>query len=188
MRAMTHSNPSPGTFRVSALSPNRPTGFDLRPDAETRKAYAEEIGISAIRKLSFRGDIVPAGKDGWRLEGTLGATVVQPCVVTLAPVATRIDEQVTRRYLPAAQIDTPEPGSEIEMPEDDTVEPLGDTISPQAVMIEALVLTLPLYPRAEEAALGEAVYTEEGAEPLRDSDLKPFSGLAGLRDKLDKDG
>lgn len=54
------------------------------------------------------------------------APVTQPCVATLAPVRTRIDEPVLRRY----RADTGEnlTASEIEMPEDDTIEPLPDVV------------------------------------------------------------
>ena len=186
---MTNAKSAPGVFRVAALSSKTPQPFDLRPEAEARAAIAEQIGLSALRKLSFSGEIAPLGKRGWELSGTLGATVVQPCVVTLAPVTTRIDEEVTRRFLPAEEV-LPEvdPGAEIEMPEDDTAEPLGDVIDTRAVMIEALSLALPLYPRAEDAELGEAVFAEDGAEPLRDADLKPFAALAALKNKASDDG
>ncbi len=78
----------------------------------------------------------------WRLEAKLGATVVQPCVVTAEPVTTRIDDPVTRRYL--AQMPEPQ-GDEVEMPEDDSAEPLPDVLDLSAVMAEALALALPLY-------------------------------------------
>ncbi|WP_146589200.1 YceD family protein [Puniceibacterium confluentis] len=174
-----------GDFRVSGLSTRAPTHFSLRPEAPERESIARTLEIDGIRKLSFEGHIAPLGKRGWRMKATLGATVVQSCVVTLAPVVTRIDEEILRTYVPPDQIKVPEEGSEIEMPEDDTTEPLGDVISARAAMIEALTLALPLYPRADGAELGEAVFAEDGAEPLRDADLKPFAGLAGLRDKLD---
>ena len=123
------------------------------------------------------GRLWPEGDD-WRLEAELGATVVQPCVVTLAPVTTRIDRPVTRRYL--AHMPAPGPG-ETEMPEDETAEPLPGAVDLDAVMIEALALALPDYPRAAGAELGEAVYTEPGKTPLTDEAARPF---AGLRDKL----
>ncbi len=174
-----------GDFRVSGLSSRAPTSFSLRPEAPERDTIAHELDINGIRKLSFEGQIAPLGKRGWRLSATLGATVVQSCVVTLAPVVTRIDEEIQRTFVPPEQIRQPEEGSEIEMPEDDTTEPLGEIISARAAMVESLALALPLYPRADGAELGEAVFAEDGAEPLRDEDLKPFAGLAGLRDKLD---
>lgn len=70
------------------------------------------------------------------------------------------------------------------MPEDDSVEPLPDVIDVGVVATEALALALPLYPRAEGAELGEAVFTAPGEAPLRDGDLKPFAGLAALKDRL----
>ena len=72
------------------------------------------------------------------------------------------------------------------MPEDESIEQLGSHIDPWAVMVEALALAVPDYPRADDApALGEFVVTEPGKTPMREQDTKPFAGLAGLRDKLD---
>lgn len=175
-----------GAFRVADLATRTPTTFDLQPDTRIRTAIARDLDVRDVRKLRFAGQIVPLGKRGWRLTATMGATIVQSCVITLDPVTTRIDEEVQRHYVPAADIDSPEAGSEIEMPQDDTIEALSDTISAFDAMIEALTLALPLYPRADGVELGEAVFAQDGATPLRDDDLKPFAGLAGLRNRLDK--
>jgi uncharacterized metal-binding protein YceD (DUF177 family) len=166
-------------FRAADLARCVALPFLVEPDAEARGALARRLGASAIRKLRFEGELRPEGKGDWRLEAKLGATVVQPCVVTLAPVTTRIDEAVERRFL--AHWSEPEPGSETEMPEDDSVEPLGAEIDPAAVMEEALALALPDYPRAEDAELGAAVFSEPGAEPLTDAAAHPFAALAKLK-------
>lgn len=158
--------------------------FDLAPDAGARAALAEALGIEAVRKLRFAGTIRPVGERDWELEAELGATVVQPCVVTLAPVTTRIDETVSRRYL----AEMPAPGTgEVEMPEDETAEPLPAVVDIGQVMAEALALALPLYPRADGADMGEAVFTEPGQKPMTDADARPFAGLAALRGKLSGD-
>ncbi|SDY54052.1 YceD family protein [Citreimonas salinaria] len=184
----TDRNPADGAptrLVVSALNPRAGHEFDLRPDADTCAALAEHLGATAIRKLRFAGEVTALGGRGWRLDADLGATVVQPCAVTLQPVTTRIDTDVTRRFLPAQEIEpAAEPGAEIEMPEDDTLEPLGAEIDLQAVMAEALALAMPAYPRAAGAELGEAVYADPGVTPLRDEDTRPFAGLKGLRDAL----
>lgn len=168
-------------FRVADLAARKPTRFELTPTDEECILIATLIGVSAVRKLRFKGELRPAGKHDYTLEAELGATVVQPCVVSLAPVTTRITEPVVRRYV--ADLKYPE-GDEIETPEDDTIEPLPAVIDVGAVMIEALALALPLYPRAEGAELGDAAFTAPGTEPLRDADLRPFAGLAGLKAKL----
>lgn len=179
-------------LRVADLPQNRPTGFEIRPDAGAIAALAEALDLSALRKLVFAGTLKPVGKGDWRLEGHLGATVVQPCVVTLAPVTTRIEAGVERRFvarpdafLPGAQ----EGEAEVEMPDDVSLEPLTPRIDLAAIMAEALALNLPLYPRTEDAELREAVFTEPGKRALRDEDTRPFAGLSDLRDKLTpKDG
>jgi uncharacterized metal-binding protein YceD (DUF177 family) len=179
-RAMTERD----KIRLTDLSNRGATEFRLEPDAEARSALAKRLDIPAVRKLRFSGRIVPEGRRDWRLDADLGATVVQSCVVTLDPVTTRIDEKIERRYL-ADMPPAPE-GSEIEMPQDDTAEPLPETLDLAEVMAEALALALPPFPRTEGAALGEAVFTEPGREPLTDEAVRPFAGLAGLRDKLAK--
>ena len=178
---MAQELPVAHPLRVADLPARKPARFALRPGAEALPLVAELIGAETVRKLSFAGELRPEGKRDYVLEADLGATVVQPCVVTLAPVTTRIEEHVVRRYL--AEMPEPE-DDEVEMPEDDSAEPLPDVIDPGAVMLEALALALPLYPRAPEAELGEARFAEPGVAPLTDDELKPFAGLAGLRDKL----
>lgn len=171
---------------VGELSPRRPRPFALRPDAEKLQALAGELGLLGLRKLRFEGEIRAEGRSDWRVDAELGATVTQACVVTLEPVTTRIDEAVTRRFLsdwPPAQ----EQGEEVEMPEDETIDPLGDVIDLEAVMTEALALALPPYPRKPEAALegAEARAAPPGAAPLTDEDVKPFAGLSELKKKLE---
>ena len=74
------------------------------------------------------------------------------------------------------------------MPEDDSVEELGDEIDLEAVMLEALSLALPTYPRKDGVELGEAQVAAEGVTPMTDEDSKPFAGLADLREKMQKKG
>ena len=170
-------------MRLADLPNRKPTTFDLVPTAQERKAIAEELGIVGIKKLRFTGELAPQGRKDWTLTAELGATVVQDCVVTLDPVTTRIDEHLQRNYVAEMpQIDA----SEIEMPDDDTVEALPETLDLAQVMIEALALALPLYPRVAGADLTKAVFTEPGAAPMTDDDAKPFAGLAGLRESLEK--
>jgi len=173
--------PAAMPLRVAQLSRRAPTTFDIAPDGAARALIAGFLGLSGLRKLRFKGALSPRSDGGWDLAGTLGATVVQPCTVTLAPVSTRIDAPVTRRYLP----DWSEPDAEeAKMPDDLDSEPLGQVIDPAAVMIEELALAIPPYPRAPGAELGDAVFTEPGKDPMHDDDARPLDGLAALRDRM----
>ena len=171
-------------IRLSDLRNRAGSTLTLEPNAAECAAIAADLGIPAVRKLRFSAMLSPLGRRDWRLEGQLGATVVQDCVVTLDPVTTRIDEPVLRTYL--AEMPDPEPG-EIEMPQDDSVEPLPTVLDLGQVMIEALALALPIYPRAPGVAPLDLTVTEPGKTPLSADDVKPFAGLAGLRDALRKD-
>lgn len=171
-------------LRVAALRQTGETPFLLEPDAAERAQLAQHLGILGLRKLRFAGRLSPSGQRGWQLDATLGATAQQACIVTLEPVTTRIDTDVARRFLPADRLDRPEAGSETEMPEDDTIEPLGEVIDLAAIMAEALALALPAYPRKDGVELGAAQFAEDGVTPITDEEVKPFAGLAGLREKM----
>lgn len=172
MPALPFSHP----FRLSDLRRAGGAEVDLQPDAEARAAIAEALGISAVRKLRLSGRLAPDGRDDWRLTAALGATVIQPCVVTLDPVTTRIDEPLARRWVKHLK----EPaGDDIEMP-DDEVELLGTVIDLGAVLVEALALALPPWPRAAGVAAPEDAPAAEPAPPLQ----QPFAGLGALRDRL----
>lgn len=180
---MTQTNdPWLHPVRPADLKKTRTHEFTLEPDAQTRKALAETLGIIGIRKLRLNGSLTPAGQHDWHFDGQLGATVVQECVATLEPVTTRIDEPVDRTFI--KDWEPPEAGSELEMPEDDSTEPLGDTIDLGQIMAEALALALPPYPRAEGANPVEINYTEPGKQALDNETAKPFAGLSSLRHKL----
>ncbi len=167
---------------VAALPKGRATEFSVRGTAAVAGDIAAGLGLLKLDKLRLSGRIEPVGKADWRLRGELGATVTQSCVVTLEPVTTRIDEPVERLFL-AAGLPEPE-GGETEVPEDDSVEALGDTIDLLAVATEALALALPPYPRADGATLEDAQFTEPGQTPMTDDDAKPFAGLKALKDQL----
>ena len=170
-------------IKISKLGGRVATSFELKPDAVALAEISTSLELSALRKLVFSGEISPQGSSDWELKGHLGATVVQPCVVTLEPVTTRIEEDVIRIYL--ANWSTPQE-TETEMTEDDSVEPLRDIIDLTALAAEVLALAIPQFPRAANAQLGEFNITEPGAVPLSDESAKPFAGLAALKDKLGK--
>ncbi len=170
-------------MRVSDLAQNAENVFEITPGSDTMRAIAETLALSGLRKLRFVGSVRAQGASDWLLTGMLGATVTQPCAVTLAPVVTRIDAPVRRVY--TAHMADVGDDDEVEMPEDDAVEPLGTWIDPEAVMIEALSLEVPDYPRAPDAALGEVVVTEAGTTPLTQEAARPFAGLADLKAKLE---
>jgi uncharacterized metal-binding protein YceD (DUF177 family) len=169
---------------MAEIAGRRARDFQIVPDGAERAALASDLGLLDLPRLSFRGTLAPAGKADVVMQGRLEAEVVQACIVTLVPVRATIDEEVRRRY--AADFSEPEPGSETEMPEDDTLEPMPERLDLAEVMHEALALALPEYPRAPGVELGAAAFGPRGAgraDDSTDADERPnpFAALAQLR-------
>ncbi|MFN3937090.1 MAG: YceD family protein [Gemmobacter sp.] len=164
--------------RLAEVSGRRERRFDLRPDAAQRTDLARVLGVADLSDLRFSGSLRASGARDIALVATLRAELVQACVVTLADVPCHIEVPVQRLYVAGMEEPTE---TETEMPEDDTREPLPEVLDLGAVMIEALALALPDYPRAPGVELGEAVFAAPGVVPLRDRDLNPFAALARLR-------
>ncbi|MGB1235776.1 MAG: YceD family protein [Planktomarina sp.] len=171
-------------IRFDDLAKNRPYAFALGMDDLDVADMQAILGVRSIAKVRFEGDLVPLGKRGWRLNATLGATVVQNCVISGDPVTIRIDTDVERLFSPTA-FEEFEAGSEYEMPEDaDSIDPQPEILILSDVIAEALTLELPDYPRAKNAQLGTSVFAAEDVTPMTDEAVRPFAGLAGLRDSL----
>lgn len=171
-------------LRVSDLPRSRPTAFSIEPDSVGRTRIADTLNLSSVKKLTFQGTIDPTDGGGFALMADLGATVVQPCVVSLEPVSTRIDARVSRRYVADMP---PSPGEDTEMVEDDSVEALGAEIDLGALLSEVLALEIPDYPRREDAGLDAKEFAPPGVAPMSDSDAKPFAGLAALKKNMKGD-
>ncbi|PYG31646.1 YceD family protein [Pelagimonas varians] len=182
---MSAKHPTAPQMPVAELRNSGPTQFLLEPNAGVREALAKELDAQSLKKVRFIGEIIPQGRNGWKLLGKLGATAVQTCIVTLEPVTTRIDTEVKRSFVPAHKIKAATTDSEIELTdEDDETEELGDTIDVAAILAEALSLALPSYPRKDGAETQNAQFSADGVTPMKDDDIRPFAGLAALREKM----
>lgn len=175
----TTARPTPQNprLRVAHLNARADNAFDLAPDAARRRAIADALDLIDLPRLRMVGVVRASGRDGWALEARLSARVVQPCVVTLAPVTSDLADAVARLYSP--HVTAPE-DDEVEMG-DELLEPLGAFIDLDAVMVEALSLALPLYPRADGADMPAAAVDDAPDAPTR----RPFAGLADLMRKGD---
>jgi uncharacterized metal-binding protein YceD (DUF177 family) len=166
--------------------------FAIEASDTERKALAKRFDLISLD--SFKADgTVRTLNDGRRavLEGHILARVVQPCVVTLEPVASEIDESFTVEY--AADAGAPAVEQEIELDPDmpDPPDPLeGEAVDVGEASAEHLALALDPYPRAPGAELpgqpggGEAEKAaESGGSAARNS---PFVALARLVRKGNK--
>lgn len=168
-------------IRVAKLNNSAEQPFDETPNEVEAKALEQLLDVLAVRKMRFQGRLLPLDKTGWELIGTLGVTVTQSCVVTLESVRTRIDVDVRRQFLPLEASSE----EEMEIPDNDEIENLGTVIDLGVVAMEALILALPEYPKVEGAELENTSFTAPNVVPISDEDVKPFAGLAALKEKLE---
>jgi uncharacterized metal-binding protein YceD (DUF177 family) len=190
---MSRRSPAPSTriaaepplrrpIPVRALSRRQPHAFDLSPEGDEARLVARFLGLEALPSLRFRGELAPAGAEGWRIEGQLSAEVVQSCVVTLEPVAQRIEETVARDYVPETEYRPPD-GIDLDPDAEDDPDPFGAVIDPGLLALESLALALDPYPRAPGVRPAEYRAAPPGVAPIADGDLKPFAKLAVLKEK-----
>ena len=175
------SPPAVPEFRIAAaeLDTENVRPFLFVPDAAVRARMADEIAAVRVARLRFEGMIEFRPRGEWRLTGDLGATVTQPCVVSLEPVSCRVQTRVLRRFLedPRAL----QAGADGEMPSDDSIERLADFIDLYEISRETLLLELPGYPR--RASLEPFVCAAGGGhQESEDAEReKPFSILRQLK-------
>ncbi len=154
--------------------------LDLRATAGECAALARRFGLIAIAGLRASGGLRRSDRGRVRLRVTLEAAVTQTCVVTLDPVANRIEEDLDILFEPerraSAVLDIAfDPASDRE--------PLaGDSLDLGEVIAEELAVALDPYPRKPGVAveIGPGGSGGRGREPPPGG---PFEALAALRRK-----
>ena len=172
--------------RVSSLNNTVDFEFDDVPTEDETNEMAALFDVVSIRKMRFQGVIAPFEDNGWLLEGKLGVSVSQNCVVTLERVRTRLDLDVRRIFTPMAEPDENE--ITLDASHNDEIEPLGKEIDLGLVAMEALALAIPEYPRVEGAELPESSFSPPETSDIEEEAPKPFAGLAALKEKLSNPG
>ena len=167
---------------LADIPKTRPRSFRFAPDADARREIAQLLDAQSVSKFLFEGQIENMDDGSVLLQGELGASVTQACVVTLGPVKTRIDSPVRRHFITDYSLEDVD--HQILPEDDENLEAMTDPIDVAAIAIEAVALALPDYPRADDAGLEKATFAEPGIQPLEDADLKPFASLEALREKL----
>ncbi|MBL28298.1 MAG: hypothetical protein CMM50_12210 [Rhodospirillaceae bacterium] len=158
---------------------------DIEADEREREALARRFDLMSLDRLRASVRIAAtAGGHRIRVEGTLDASVVQTCVVTLKPVESTVQESFAVDYVPESDVDEGE-AIDFDPEGEDPPEVLRDwTIDIGELVAEQLSLALDPYPRHPSAGpVGGAVWQDDSG----DSDEKPnpFAVLAQLRKSPD---
>ncbi len=175
---MTNTPPLSWLIDVTDL-PDEGLAITFEADADTRRRLAKHAGILSVEALTAVGEVRPFD-GGVEVRLRLNAEVTQACVVTLVPVAGKIDETILRRYIAILGNPEGEEGAgtvEIGLGDEDPPEPLEDEepIDLGPVVTEHFVLGLNPYPRAPGAEMPAEVVSEAG-------NVSPFAALKTLKE------
>lgn len=152
-----------------ARLPQGEAAYDIAATAAERAALARRFGLLALDRLEAQVRLSRLAGGLLRLSAELSADVTQACVVTLEPVAARVEDEFTLLYGAASE----ERAAEVVLSgETELVEPLpGGALDIGEAVAQQLSLALDPYPRAA-GALAEA--PQEGL-------ASPFAALAKWR-------
>jgi len=147
---------------------------EIAADDDECRALAQRFGIVAIDFLAARVRLRRTGGDiGFRAH--ISARVVQECVVTLEPVESDVEEEVTLFFRPVGR-DAPEEKAVV-ISVDEDFEPLpGEALDiGEAVAVE-LALALDPFPRSPDA---DAAAIPGAGDDSPEPPESPFRMLAG---------
>lgn len=144
-------------------------------DAE-RRALAEAFDLNEIRTLDVNFQVKPWRGDGLSVSGTIDAVIVQPCVVTLAPVTQTIREEVDLHFLPQERAGLDLGEVSVDPTGEDPPDVFdGDSLDLGAIAAEHVALGVDPYPRAPGALFDPR---EAG---VADKEPSPFAVLEKLK-------
>jgi hypothetical protein len=177
-----HEQPtSPVSFNVNvARLPQKGMPVVIEANEKQLAALAEEHGLLSVKNFRAELHVGSWKRNGVKVSGVVAADIVQACVVTLEPLDTHIEEEVSGLFLPE---DSKlgrlgfEGGGEIMLDAEGPDSPeifSGDTIDVGALAEEFFGLAIDPYPRKSGVALeapasdaGEAAVESELQRKLR---------------------
>jgi uncharacterized metal-binding protein YceD (DUF177 family) len=151
---------------------------EIAATAEERTALAGRFALLALDRLeaTLRIERLPA-KTLIRLSGRLSADVTQACVVSLEPVASQVQAEISQLYTLDPEVAVPREHV-IDVAAEDPPEPIGPGgLDLGEAVAQNLAVALDPYPRASEA---EAAAASPAAE-AETAPVGPFAALAALK-------
>jgi uncharacterized metal-binding protein YceD (DUF177 family) len=148
-------------------------------DSDELTALASVLKLPAIHSLFAQLNISRWRGQGLKVQGHLASELKQTCVVTLEDFRTRVEDDITRYFLPRGEL-TPDEAAMVEEGDadlfDDGVIDLGEVVA------ESLALALDPYPRRPGVEFKDTDIA--GPKPSKSTDpASPFATLAQLRRK-----
>lgn len=151
---------------------------ERRATPAQRAAIASALDLLACDRLEASYELKPLPQGRYLLQGSLEAEVVQSCVVTLEPVASRIAEPFEVEFRPGLGLPGSAGVTEFDALEVRDIEPLENgTIPVGRIVYENLAAAIDPFPRQEGVELEQ---TSTEPEDVREG-ASPFAVLKQLK-------
>lgn len=182
-----NERPPPEFSRIVRLDEIGRLQFPVRLSATKAEcaALAARFGFASLDRLEADYSLTREGRVVLAT-GELRAALAQPCVATAEPVAEKVREQFTIRFVPETEIETFTTGAESEIEIDaegaDIVAYTGERFDIGEAIAETLALCVDPFPRSEQA---DATLRQAGVlnEDEAAEQSGPFAALAALKGK-----
>lgn len=159
--------------------------YAITADAAARARAAARLGVKEVVALTARFTLTPRAGGLVRITGSVQASVVQTCVVTLTPLPAEVSEEVDVTFTTVAP-KTPERAEEEELvvlsAEEPPEEAFEGIVDLGELAVAQIALGLDPYPRAPGAAFDSDAWAPAGEKEGQES---PFAVLAELKKKKD---
>ena len=159
---MREKGPLSRPFDLGAVSRlDQPVRIDAT--AEERHAIADQFDLLSLDSLAAEFEIAQRLGERFELRGRLKGSLVQRCVVSLAPVRQELDEEIVLDLVPAGS-----PAAEADASADrDPPEVYeGNSVDLGAIALQYFALGLDPYPRAPGAELPPEAKADEPSGPF----------------------
>ena len=173
------SNPIQLIISLFELKRARKINFYHNCSAEELSELALMLQVEKIKFFSFKGQITLTNKTTAMLRGSFSTRLIQSCVISLSPVRTKIEKAVTLNY-EISKFNKRQKSVSVS-PNFDEPEQIYEEVNIGDVMLEALSLEIPLYPKKEGINFTGITITDTGIKPLELTRNNPFVSLKGLK-------
>lgn len=159
-----------------------PEGIEGRVEAtaDERAVLAERLDLTVLDELAFSYKLAPLSRGRFRLNGHWHADAAQTCGVTLEPITRRFHEDLSIEFWPPDvwEQQLAETGEIAVEPDEEDPELIENgVIDPGQLLEELLAVSLPPFPRRENAEL-----------QWKETRNKPESPFAVLKDLPRRNG
>ena len=137
------------------------------------------LEIEELRSFSFKGQFIRSSKTDYELHSSFKAKLVQLCVVTLRPVKTKINHKFEQPFS-VVKDETEHKHLSFKYDAIDKEHILNE-VNIGDIMLEALSLEIPLYPKIQGANFKGLTITKAGIKPLEVISNNPFNLLKKFR-------